>query len=332
MSNWNDISFDQPLILWGLLIIPLLILVYIKRSKSNNQVKISSVEAWRDQNGTSLIIHTPFILKMIGIGFLIIALARPQSSSSWSEQNIEGIDIMLTLDISGSMMAMDFKPNRLEATKDIAKEFINQRHNDRIGMVVFGQEGFTQCPLTSDHDILKNLIGKIECGWLGNGTAIGQGIATSVKRLKESDAKSKVLILLTDGENNAGKISPNTAAELAKTFGITIYSIGVGSRGKVDFPVQDIFGRSYIDKVEMPIDEKTLSEIATSTGGKYFRAESENKLRAIYEEIDQLEKTKISGLEFRKQSEEYRLFAIIGLLTMLTSFLMQKLILKGLSL
>jgi len=265
--------------------------------------------------------HSVFVLVLSSMSFLILALARPQSSNSWQNITTEGIDIVIALDISSSMLAMDFQPNRLEAAKDVATQFISGRPNDKIGLVVFSGESFTQCPLTTDHATVINLFRNIESGMIEDGTAIGNGLATAVSRLKESSAISRVVILLTDGENNRGEIAPVTAAELAKTFGIRVYTVGVGTIGTAPYPMQTPFGVQVRD-VEVKIDETTLQKIAETTDGKYFRATNNNKLAEIYQEIDKLEKSKIDVKEFSKKEEQYLKYALAGaLLLMLGLFL-----------
>ena len=268
------------------------------------------------------LIHLPFILKIIASLLLVIALARPQSSINWEESSIEGIDIVLAIDISGSMLAQDLKPNRLEASKDVAVQFINKRSNDRIGLVVFSGESFTQCPLTTDHNILINLFQDVNSGMIEDGTAIGMGIANSINRLKNSKAISKVIILLTDGVNNSGSIPPLTAAEIAKKYNIRVYTVGVGSEGFAPYPFQTPFGIQYQD-VEVKIDEKTLQDVATITDGKYFRATNNTSLKKIYDDIDKLEKSKIEVTEFHKRNEEYLLFAISSLILLISAFILE---------
>ncbi len=266
--------------------------------------------------------HLPFILRMLSLVFLILALARPQASNSWRTENTEGIDIVVSMDISGSMMAEDLKPNRLEAAKKTAIEFVLSRPNDNIGLVVFSGESFTQCPLTTDHAVLVNLFNAIKFGMIEDGTAIGLGLANAVNRIKDSKAKSKVIILLTDGSNNRGYIAPITAAEIAKSFAIRVYAIGVGSYGMVNIPVQTPLGIQY-QQMDSEFDEESLKNIAEMTGGKYFRATDNNKLRNIYQEIDQMEKTKISVKEYSKKNEEYYLFALVAFLLLLTEILLR---------
>src|SRR5690606_33700942 len=217
------------------------------------------------------LLHLPFVLRVLAITLIVIAIARPQASNSWRTENTEGIDIIISLDVSGSMLAEDFRPNRLEASKSVANEFILSRPNDNIGLVLFAGKSFTQCPLTTDHAVLINLFNSIDYGMIEDGTAIGLGLANAVNRLKDSQAKSKVVILLTDGDNNRGDIAPISAGELAKTFGIRVYTIGVGSHGTVNIPVQTPLGKQY-QQMESAFDEKPLQEIAQMTGGQYFRA------------------------------------------------------------
>jgi Ca-activated chloride channel homolog len=255
--------------------------------------------------------HIPFILRALAIAFIIIALARPQASNRWRTESSEGIDIMMALDVSGTMQAEDLKPNRIEAAKTVASEFIRSRANDNIGLVVFAGESFTQCPLTTDHAVLINLFNAVKFGIIEDGTAIGLGVANAVNRIKDSKSKSKVIILLTDGSNNRGDIAPITAAEIAKTFGIRIYTIGVGSNGVVNVPVQTPMGIQY-QQMQSEFDEKSLQDIAATTGGKYFRATDNSKLRHIYQEIDQLEKTKINVRQYSKKEEQFYVFSLLA--------------------
>nr|MBP6355917.1 VWA domain-containing protein [Paludibacter sp.] len=273
------------------------------------------------------LLHVPFVLRCLAITMEVIALARPQASNSWRTESTEGIDIMLTLDISGTMMAEDLKPNRLEASKAVASEFILSRPNDNIGLVVFAGESFTQCPLTTDHAVLINLFNGVNYGLIEDGTAIGLGLANAVNRIKDSKARSKVIILLTDGSNNRGDIAPITAAEIAQSFGIRVYAIGVGSYGKVNIPVQTPMGLQY-QLMDSEFDEKSLQNIATMTGGQYFRATNNNKLRSIYQEIDQMEKTKIDVREYNKKNEEFYIFAIVALLLLVAELLLRNTVLK----
>ena len=264
--------------------------------------------------------HLPYLLKVISCILLIIALARPQSSTNWEESTTEGIDIVLAIDVSTSMLAEDLKPNRIEAAKNVAVNFISKRVNDRIGLVIFAGESFTQCPLTTDHNVLINLFKDLKSGTIEDGTAIGMGLATGVNRLKESTAISKVIILLTDGVNNTGMVNPLTAAEIAKQFGIRVYTIGVGTEEGLA-PVSTPYGTQYM---EVNIDEKTLQDIATLTDGKYFRATNKNSLRKIYNDIDVLEKSKIEITEFHKRSEKFVPFVLWAFSLLLLAFILQR--------
>ncbi|KAA6312022.1 hypothetical protein EZS27_036973, partial [termite gut metagenome] len=272
-------------------------------------------------------LHFPFILRIIALILIIIVLARPQTTNSWQQREIEGIDIMLAIDISTSMLAEDLKPNRLEAAKDVAAAFINGRPNDNIGLTLFAGESFTQCPLTVDHTVLLNLFSGIKCGIIEDGTAVGMGIANAVTRLKDSKAKSKIVILLTDGTNNKGDISPLTAAEIAKSFDIRVYTIGVGTNGNAPYPYPTATGIQYIN-MPVEIDEKTLTQIAINTDGNYFRATSNSKLKEVYTEIDKLEKTKLNVTEYNKRYEGYRIFALFAFFCILLEVVLRNSILK----
>lgn len=310
----NGISFKNPEFFYlFLILIPMIIWYIWKQKKAGASIQFSSnmglsriPKSWK-----YYFRHSVFVFMLLSLSFLILAIARPQSSNSWSNVTTEGIDIVIALDISSSMLAMDFQPNRLEAAKDVATKFISGRPNDKIGLVVFSGESFTQCPLTTDHATVINLFRNIESGMIEDGTAIGNGLATAVSRLKESNAISKVVILLTDGENNRGEIAPVTAAELAKTFGIRVYTVGVGTIGTAPYPVQTPFGVQVRD-MEVKIDEVTLQKIAQITDGKYFRATNNTKLADIYKEIDKLEKSKIDVKEYSKKEEEYLKYALLG--------------------
>ena len=306
--------FANPTYLYLLLLLVPLIGWYIyKLHKSQASLQVSSSEAFQLPGTSSWKVymrHLPFVLRMLAIALLIVVLARPQSTNSWQNSSTEGIDIVMAMDISTSMLAEDLKPNRLEAAKDVAASFINGRQNDNIGLVVFAAESFTQCPLTIDHGVLLNLFKDIQPGIIQDGTAIGLGLANAVSRIKDSQAKSKVIILLTDGVNNTGEIAPVTAAEIAKTFGIRVYTIGVGTQGEAPYPIPTAFGVQY-QNVPVEIDEQVLKQIASTTGGQYFRATDNSSLKEIYSEIDQLEKTKISVQEFSKKQEEYKNWALL---------------------
>ena len=312
--------FANPTYLYLLLLLIPMIGWYVwKMRRAQASMQIPSSHAFINKKGTLKVYlrHLPFVLRIIAIAVLIIVLARPQSTNSWQNVNTEGIDIMLVMDVSTSMEAQDFRPNRLEAAKDVAASFINGRPNDNIGLVVFAGESFTQCPLTTDHTVLLNLFKDIHCGMIEDRTAIGLGLANAVSRLNDSKAISKVIILLTDGENNTGEIAPITAAEIAATFGIRVYTIGVGTIGEAPHPIQTPLG-IQIRNIPVSIDEPALTQIAAITGGQYFRATNNTNLRGIYSEIDQMEKTKISVQEYSKKQEEYKYYALLvfGLLIM----------------
>ncbi len=275
------------------------------------------------------LIHLPFALRVITIAMIILVLARPQSTNRWQNTEVEGIDIMLAMDVSTSMMAMDLKPNRLEAAKQVAAEFVNGRPNDNIGLTIFAGESFTQCPLTIDHTVMLNMLNAVKCdiaaqGIIEDGTAIGMGIANAVSRLKESKAKSKVIILLTDGSNNRGEIAPEMAAEIAKQFGIRVYTIGVGTNGTAPYP----YGGQIVN-VPVEIDENTLGRIAALTDGGYYRATSNSKLKEVYEQIDKLERTKLNVKEFSSREEEYLIFALIAFVSLLLEIILRNTLLKS---
>ncbi len=327
----TNIQFAQPVFLFLLIIIPLMSVWYwFKHKSSNSDIQFSDTSVF-DKTPKSLrqrLFHGLFILRMLAVAFLILALARPQSHSSSQDVSIEGIDIVLASDISGSMLSEDFKPNRLEASKEVAMEFIDGRPSDRIGLVVFSSEAFTQCPLTTNHSILKNLFSEIHSGMIDDGTAIGDGLATAVNRLRKSIAISKVIILLTDGINNQGVIDPMTAAEIAKLYGIRVYTIGVGTLGMAPYPFKTPFGIQY-QNVDVKIDEALLKQVAEKTNGKYFRATNKAKLEEIYKEIDKLEKSKIDVLEFRKKTEEFLPLALIALVFFLLEISARYLVYKS---
>lgn len=323
-------TFVHPTYFYFLLIlIPIIIWYIFKQRKSNASLQVSSLQAFEKSKASWKVRlrHLPFLLRLIVYALLIIALARPQSTNHWQKTSTEGIDIMLVMDISTSMLAMDLTPNRLEAAKTVAALFVNSRPNDNIGLVVFAGESFTQCPLTTDHTVLLSLLRQVQCGMVEDGTAIGLGLATAVSRLKESQAKSKVIILLTDGSNNRGDIAPVTAAEIAESFGIRVYTIGAGTIGYARVPVRMAYGMDYIN-VPVEIDEGTLNKIAAITGGQYFRATNTDKLKDVYAEIDEMEKTKISTQEFSKKYEEYFLFVLIAFILLCFEFILRKTLFK----
>ena len=327
----NGISFKNPEFFYlFLLLIPMIVWYIWRQKKAGASLQFSSNMGFAKipTSWKYYFRHSVFVLILASMSFLIIALARPQSSNSWSNVTTEGIDIVIALDISSSMLAMDFQPNRLEAAKDVATQFISGRPNDKIGLVVFSGESFTQCPLTTDHATVINLFKNIESGMIEDGTAIGNGLATAVSRLKESTAISKVVILLTDGENNRGEIAPVTAAELAKTYGIRVYTVGVGTIGTAPYPMQTPFGVQVRD-MEVKIDEVTLQKIADTTDGKYFRATNNTKLAEIYKEIDKLEKSKIDVKEYSKKEEEYLKFALMGVLLLILGLFLKTTIFRN---
>lgn len=309
----KELTFASPVFFYLLLPWAAAVAWYVwQHRRRQAAVQMSTLEGVKNIRTARVYLrHVPFILRMLALALVICVLARPQSSNNWTTEKTEGIDIMLAVDISSSMLAQDFQPDRLEAAKDVAVSFISGRSSDRIGMVVFSAESFTQCPLTTDHAVLINLIKDVHSGMIEDGTAIGSGLGTAVNRIKDSDAVSKVIILLTDGVNNRGSVAPMTAAEIAKTFGIRVYTIGVGSQGMAPYPVQTPLG-VRMQQMQTEIDEQLLRDIAEKTDGKYFRATDNNKLRSIYEEIDQMERSLISTEEHHKKQEEFLLFALLA--------------------
>lgn len=312
-----------------LLLVPYIIWYILKRRKTEATLQISDahVYAHTPRSYKNYLLHIPFVLRVVALIMIILVLARPQSTDSWQNSEIEGIDIMMAIDVSTSMLSEDLKPNRLEAAKVVAAEFVNGRPNDNIGIALFAGESFIQCPLTVDHAVLLNMIKDIKCGLIEDGTAVGVGLANAVARLKDSKAKSKAVILLTDGTNNRGAISPLTAAEIAKSFGIRVYTIGVGSDGMAPTPIQ-IGGTIQYRNLKVEIDEQVLTQIANITNGQYYRATSNSKLKEVYEEIDKLEKTKLNVKEYSKRQEEYRIFAFIAFLCVLLEIILRNSILK----
>ena len=264
----------------------------------------------------SVLRHVPFLLRIFALAMIIVAIARPRSSQDMEKIDTEGIDIILAMDVSTSMLARDFTPDRISASKDIAIEFISQRPSDRMGIVVFAGESFTQCPLTTDRATLINMMKEVQTDLIEDGTAIGNGLATAVARMKDSDAKSRVVILLTDGVNNRGEISPQMAAEIAKTYGVRVYTIGVGANGMAPYPVMTPWGVE-VQNVKVEIDEKLLSEIAESTGGRYFRATDNTKLAEIYSEINKMEKARTTVDSFPVYKELFGLYALLALLAIM---------------
>ena len=326
-------SFASPGYLFLLLfLIPVVGWYIYELHKADASVQMSSATTLKrsTRSWRVYLLHVPFVLRVAAITLLSIALARPQLTNRWSSESTEGIDIMMALDISGTMQAEDLKPNRLEAAKQVASDFVIARPNDQIGLVVFAGESFTQCPLTTDHAVLVNLFKSVKFGMIEDGTAIGLGLANAVNRMKDSPTKSKVVILLTDGSNNRGDIDPLTAAEIAKTFGIRVYAVGVGSHGQARVPVQTPIGVQYMT-MDSEFDEKALQNIASTTGGQYFRATDNNSLKQIYEQIDQLEKTKLRVREYAKHTDTFAPFLMAALLCLLAEILLRYFVLRTIS-
>jgi Ca-activated chloride channel family protein len=316
----SNIEFAYPAFFYALLLLPLMVFWYFWRGrKGTAPMKLSGFENLDERIGSYRIWlrHLLALLRIAVVALIIVVLARPQSSNQWEQVTTEGIDIVLCMDVSGSMRAMDFRPNRLEASKNVGIEFVNARQDDRFGLVVFAGESFTQCPMTTDRAVVVNFLKEISFGVIEDGTAIGMGLATAVNRIKESKAKSKVIILLTDGVNNLGDVGPVTAAEIAAGKDIRVYTIGVGSMGTAPIQVQDMFGRTVTRDMPVEIDEEVLQKIANTTGGTYFRATDNNKLREIYQEIDQLEKTRLDVKQFNKKKEEYFPFLLAAMILLL---------------
>ena len=316
-----------------LVLLPYVVWYVLKFKKSLPSLKMPDTTKYAHvpKSFRLYLLHVPFVLRILLIFLVVCILARPQSKHSWSNTDVEGIDIMLAVDVSTSMLAQDFKPNRVEALKEVAKRFIDKRPNDNIGLSMFAGEAYTQCPLTADHVVLMNLYNSVDCnmaarGIIDDGTAIGDGIMNAVLRLRESEAKSKVIILLTDGVNNSGNISPLTAAEIAKKYGIRIYTIVIGRNGMAPYPLPT--GGTAMLPVE--IDEQTMTKISTETGGQYFRAQENDELDAVYQDIDKMERTKFSVKQFSRRSELFEPFAIAALFVLLLEIFLRTVVLKRL--
>ena len=325
--------FEYPALLW-LEILPLLLIlhyVYLELARRSPHLRVSTITPWKKSGRTvfSVVRHLPFAMRIIALSMMILAIARPRSAGEMERVDSEGIDIMLTMDVSTSMLARDFNPDRLSAAKDIAIEFIAQRPYDRIGIVVFAGESFTQCPMTTDRATLINLMKEVQTDLIEDGTAIGNGLATAVARMKDSDAKSRVVILLTDGVNNAGEITPQMAAQIAKTYGVRVYTIGVGAEGMAPYPVMTPWGVD-IQKVKVEIDEALLKEIAETTGGQYFRATDNTKLMEIYSEINKMEKVKTTVDSFPVYKELFGRYAFVALIALLLEFLLRVFVMRRL--
>ena len=323
-------KFAYPAFLWLLPLLPVAgYYLWRRRKRMTITLQFSSLQVFKEipRSLRERLRYIPLALRFTALALGIIALARPQSISDKQNISTEGIDIVLELDLSGSMLAEDFSPNRIEAAKQVATEFIDARTNDRIGLVVFSAESFTQCPLTTDYTVLKNLLREVKNGMIADGTAIGLAIANGVNRLKDSKAKSKVMILLTDGVNNRGEIDPITAARIAATYGIRIYTVGVGAQGQAPYPVQTPFGvRRQL--IQVDLDEKGLTQVAEMTGGKYYRATDNRKLKAIYKEIDQLERTKIEVTAYKRYSELFGGWLLAGFIALLLEIVLSGTVLR----
>ena len=323
--------FASPYYLWLLALIAPMIAYYVWRVRQGGAaIQISTVEGVlrAPKSVRYYLRHLPFVLRTAAYALLVVALARPQNIEQNVRTSTEGIDIMLSIDVSGSMLARDFKPDRITAAKEVAASFISDRVGDRLGLVVFAGEAFTQSPLTTDQSTLQTLLARIRSGLIEDGTAIGNGLATAINRLRESEAKSKVIILLTDGINNRGEIAPMTAAEIARAQGIRVYTIGVGSRGTAPYPAVDMFGNMTFINQKVEIDEKTLTEIARLTGGRYFRATDKEKLQAIYDEINQLEKSRVEVTERITYHELFLGWVLAALALLTAELLLSNLVLK----
>ena len=320
LSIWKNITFAYPWCFWLLLLVPVLIYWYFKQQqRQQGALQVSSIQglkglpvSWKVQFRPVLL-----VLRVLAFAALVTALARPQTSNTSENIDSEGIDITLSIDISGSMLAEDLQPNRLEAAKKVAVDFVNKRISDRIGLVIFSGESFTQCPITTDHAVLENQIMQVKSGMLQDGTAIGMGLATAVDRLRSSKAQSKVIILLTDGVNNTGLVDPITALEIAKAFKIRVYTIGIGTYGKAPFPMTMPDGSIQMQMQDVQIDEQLMKKISSETGGKYFRATNTIALQRIYDEIDKLEKTKVEITSYKRYTEHFFPLAMLALACLL---------------
>ena len=324
-------KFANPYLLWLLALVVPMMAYYIYRTlQGGAAIRISSVAGARNAPRTVRywLRHAPFVLRVAAVVLMIVALARPQDVEEQSRTNAEGIDIMLAIDISSSMLARDFQPDRLTAAKEVAAEFIADRYGDRIGLALFAGESFTQSPLTTDKGTLQTLLMRLRSGIIEDGTAIGNGLATAINRLRESDAKSKVIILLTDGVNNRGEIAPLMAAEIAADMGIKVYTIGVGTRGKAPYPAVDMFGNMSFQMMDVEIDEQTLEQIAETTSGRYFRATDRQSLKEIYDEINAMEKSKVEVTDLTIYHEQFLPLLLLAIGLLVAEFLIEKIVLK----
>lgn len=325
--------FEYPKLLW-LMVIPVLLVlhyIYLELAGRHPHLRVSTLVPWTIKRNRfmSVFRHVPFVLRLFALTMIIVAVARPRSSSEVEKVDTEGIDIVLAMDVSTSMLARDFTPDRINASKDIAIEFISQRPSDRMGIVVFAGESFTQCPLTTDRATLINLMKEVQTDILEDGTAIGNGLATAIARMKDSDAKSRVVILLTDGVNNRGEISPQMAAEIAKTYGVRVYTIGVGANGMAPYPVMTPWGVE-VQNVKVEIDEELLSQVAEATGGRYFRATDNTKLAEIYAEINKMEKARTTVDSFPVYQELFGKYALLALLALLLELILKWFVIRRL--
>ena len=324
-------KFANPYLLWLLALLVPMVAYYIYRTlQGGAAIRISTVAGARNAPRTLRywLRHVPFILRGMAVALIIVALARPQDVEEQSRTNAEGIDIMLAIDISSSMLARDFEPDRLTSAKEVAAEFVADRYGDRIGLALFAGESFTQSPLTTDKGTLQTLLMRLRSGIIEDGTAIGNGLATAFNRLRESEAKSKVIILLTDGVNNRGEIAPLMAANIAADMGIKVYTIGVGTRGKAPYPAVDMFGNMVFQMMDVEIDEQTLEQIAKTTGGRYFRATDHDKLKSIYDEINSLEKSKVEITDLTIYHERFLPLLLLAIGLLVAEFLLEKVVLK----
>lgn len=329
----KGIEFVQPAFLYLLILVPLMIGFYLfRKNKTTASLRVPGLQQFENSGITfrHWLRHVLFAFRTLAVCFLIIVLARPQATNNYQDVSTEGIDIVLALDISGSMLSEDFRPNRLEAAKNVATEFITGRPYDRIGLVIFSGQSFTQCPITTDHAVLINLLREVKSGMIEDGTALGDGLATAINRVKDAKGKSKVIILLTDGVNNMGMIAPVTAAEIAKTFGIRVYTIGMGTQGVAPYPVQTPFGIQYQD-IPVEIDEAVLKQIAQMTDGKYYRATDNEKLVQVYSGIDKMEKSRIDVRQFKIRDEKYLPYALLAFFLIISELIVRNTLFKSMT-
>ncbi len=323
----HNISFEHPWMLLGLLLVPLLAAWWIWRYRKQEAALQHSNISLFDGVKKSLrarLRWLPYALRVVAVGAMVIALARPQSQLSRQEMTVEGIDIVMAMDLSGSMLAEDFKPNRLEAAKNVAADFIEGRKTDRMGLVVFAGEAFTQVPLTIDHQVLLKQLGNLKSGTMRDGTALGDGLATAINRIKDSEAKSKVIILLTDGVNNQGSMDPLSAAEIAAMYNIRLYTIGVGSLGKAPYPFRDQFGRVHYQNIDVEIDEPLMRQMSQATSdGRYFRATNKKALKEIFDQIDEMEKSKIDVTQYAQTKDEYAFWLWLAFIALIAEALLK---------